>query len=190
MVRMKNQIQTTKSNSILTIVKYGDPILRKKVKDITDFTSLPDMIEKMFNTMHEEDGIGLAANQVGWSLNLLILDTSNLEDNEYGEPYIFINSKIINTEGEIIFEEGCLSVPDIRADINRPETITLRYQDLSQNFHENTFSGIVSRVIQHELDHLQGKLFIDYLPPAKKLLINKRLSEISKKGSPSTGIIL
>ena len=83
-----------------------------------------------------------------------------------------------------------MSVPDIRADINRPETITLQYQDLDQNIHENTFRGIVSRVIQHELDHLQGKLFIDYLPPAKKLLINKRLSEITKKGSPSTGIIL
>ena len=83
-----------------------------------------------------------------------------------------------------------MSVPDIRADINRPETITLRYQDLDQNFHENTFSGIVSRVIQHELDHLQGKFFIDYLPPAKRSLINKRLSEIAKKGRPSTGIVL
>ena len=187
---MKNQTRTTKSNPILSIVKYGDPILRKKVEDVTDFTPLPHMTDQMFNTMYEEHGIGLAANQVGWSLNLLVLDTSNLEDDEDSEPYIFINSKIINTEGEIIFEEGCLSVPDIRADINRPETITLRYQDLDQNFHENIFTGIVSRVIQHELDHLQGKLFIDYLPPSKKLLLNKRLSEISKKGSPSTGIIL
>jgi len=187
---MKNQTQTTKSNSILSIVKYGDPILRKKVKDITDFTSLPDMTEKMFNTMYEENGIGLAANQVGWSLNLLILDTRNLEGEEDSEPYIFINSKLIKTEGAIVLEEGCLSVPDIRADINRPETITLRYQDLDQNFHENTFNGIVSRVIQHELDHLQGKFFIDYLPPAKKLLINKRLLEIAEKGRPSTGIIL
>ena len=187
---MKNQTQTTISNYILPIVKYGDPILRKKVKDITDFTSLPDMIEKMFNTMHEEDGIGLAANQVGWSLNLLVLDTSNLEGENYNEPYIFINSKIIKTEGAIVLEEGCLSVPDIRADINRPETITLQYQDLDQNFHKKIFNGIVSRVIQHELDHLQGKLFIDYLPPAKKLLINKRLLEIAKAGRPSTGIIL
>ena len=187
---MKIQTQTTKSNSILSIVKYGDPILRKKVVDINDFTSLPDMTEQMFNSMYEESGIGLAANQVGWSLNLLVLDTSNLEGEEDSESYIFINSKIIKTEGAIVLEEGCLSVPDIRADINRPETITLRYQDLDQNFHENTFRGIVSRVIQHELDHLQGKLFIDYLPPAKRLLINKRLSEIAEKGSPSTGIIL
>ena len=187
---MKNKLQATKSNSILSIVKYGDPILRKKVRDITDFTSLPNMTEQMFNAMYEENGIGLAANQVGWSLNILVLDTSSIEGEEDSKPYSFINSKIIKTEGAIVLEEGCLSVPDIRADINRPETITLRYQDLDQNFHENTFSGIVSRVIQHELDHLQGKFFIDYLPPAKRSLINKRLSEIAKKGRPSTGIIL
>ena len=95
---MKNQIQTTKSNSILTIVKYGDPILRKKVEDITDFKSLPYMAEQMFNTMYEENGIGLAANQVGWSLNLLVLDTSSLEGEEDSEPYIFVNSKIINMD--------------------------------------------------------------------------------------------
>ena len=187
---MKNQTQTTKSNSILSIVKYGDPILRKKVEDITDFTSLHDMTEQMFNTMYEENGIGLAANQVGWSLNLSVLDTSNLEGEEDSDRYIFINSKITKTEGAIVLEEGCLSVPDIRAGINRPETIILRYQDLYQKFHENTFRGIISRIIQHELDHLQGKFFIDYLSPAKKLMINKKLLEIAKTGRPSTGIIL
>ena len=148
------------------------------------------MVAQMFNTMYEERGLCLAANQVGWSINLLVLDLSNVEGETERKPYVFINSKIIKIEGAIVLEEGCLSVPDIRADINRPETITLRYQDLYQNFHENTFKGIISRIIQHELDHLQGKLFIDYLPPAKKLLINKRLSEIAEKGSPSTGIIL
>ena len=177
---MKNQTQTTKSNSILSIVKYGDPILRRKVDDITDFTSLPDMTEQMFNTMYEESGIGLAANQVGWSLNLSVLDTSNLEGEEDSEPYIFINSKIIKIEGSIVLEEGCLSVPDIRADINRPETITLRYQDINQNFHENTFSGIVSRVIQHELDHLKGKLFIDYLSPLKQKMALKKVKKTIK----------
>ena len=92
--------------------------------------------------------------------------------------------------GSIVLEEGCLSVPNIRAKIKRPETITLKYQDLDENFHENTFTGLVSRIIQHELDHLQGKLFIDYLPPAKKILINKQLLEIANRGIPSTGIIL
>ena len=163
--------------TILPIVKYGDPILRKPVEDMVDFTSSSDMIEKMLNTMYYESGIGLAANQVGWSLNLSVLDTSNLEGEEDSEPYIFINSKIIKIEGSIVLEEGCLSVPDIRADINRPETITLRYQDINQNFHENTFSGIVSRVIQHELDHLKGKLFIDYLSPLKRQRIRKKLEK-------------
>ena len=189
-MRIKIQNQKTKSNSILTVVKYGDPILRKPVEDITDFTSLPNMTEQMFNTMYEENGIGLAANQVGWSLNLSVLDTSNEEGEIDNGPYIFINSKVIKIEGTIVLEEGCLSVPDIRAGINRPETITLRYQDLYQKFHENTFRGIISRIIQHELDHLQGKLFIDYLSPSKRILINKRLLEIAENGIPSTGIIL
>ena len=121
---MKIQTQTTKSNSILSIVKYGDPILRKKVEDITDFTSLPYMTGQMFNTMYKENGIGLAANQVGWSLNILVLDASSLEGEEDSKPSIFINSNIIKKQGAIVLEEGCLSVPDIRAGINRPETIT------------------------------------------------------------------
>ena len=184
------QPQMAKSDSILSIVKYGDPILRKVVENITDFTSLSDMTDKMFKTMYEECGVGLAANQVGWSLNLLVLNASSMEGEENSGPHIFINSQIIKKKGSIVLEEGCLSVPDIRAKIERPETIILRYQDLDKNFHENTFTGIVSRVIQHELDHLQGKFFIDYLLPAKKLLINKRLLEIAKNGRPSTGIIL
>ena len=182
--------QTVTAKPILKIFKYGDPILRKKVEDVTDFTKLPHLVEQMFNTMYEEHGIGLAANQVGYSLNLLVLDTSCLEGEEGSKPYIFINSEIIESEGSTIMEEGCLSVPDIRAEIERPETIIIKFQDLEQNFHEETFNGLISRVIQHELDHLKGKLFVDYLSPGKKMLIKKRLLEISKNGSPSTGIIL
>jgi len=115
--------QTVTANPILKIFKYGDPILRKKVEDVTDFTKLPHLVEQMFNTMYEEHGIGLAANQVGYSLNLLVLDTSCLEGEEDSKPYIFINSEIIESEGSTIMEEGCLSVPDIRAEIERPETI-------------------------------------------------------------------
>ena len=175
---------------MLKILKYGDPILRKKVEDISDFTNLPSLVEQMFNTMHEESGIGLAANQVGYSLNLLVLDTSNLEGEEASKPYILVNTEIIGLKGSSIMEEGCLSVPEIRAEIKRPETIIIKFQDLEQNFHEETFTGLISRVIQHELDHLNGKYFVDYLSPAKKILIKKRLLEISKNGSPSTGIIL
>ena len=182
--------QTEPANPILKIFKYGDPILRKKVEDVIDFTKLPHLVEQMFNTMYEEHGIGLAANQVGYSLNLLVLDISCLEGEEDSKPYIFLNSEIIESEGSTIMEEGCLSVPDIRAEIERPETIIIKFQDLEQNFHEETFNGLISRVIQHELDHLKGKLFVDYLSPGKKMLIKKRLLEISKIGSPSTGIIL
>ena len=182
--------QTVTADPILKIFKYGDPILRKKVKDVNDFTKLPDLVEQMFNTMYKEHGIGLAANQVGYSLNLLVLDASCLEGEEDSKPYIFINSEIIESEGFTIIEEGCLSVPDIRAEIERPETIIIKFQDLEQNFHKETFNGLISRIIQHELDHLKGKLFVDYLSPGKKMLIKKRLLEISKNGSPSTGIIL
>ena len=175
---------------ILPILKYGDPILRKKTALVTDFSSIPQMAEQMFYTMYEERGIGLAANQVGWCMNLLVMDTSNMEGEEDSLPYVFINSEIIKTEGSVIVEEGCLSVPEIRAEIKRPETIILRYQDFDENYQEETFTGLVSRVIQHELDHLKGKLFVDYLSPAKRMLINKRLLEISKTGRPTTGIIL
>ncbi len=185
---MKPQTVTVKPT--LKILKYGDPILRKKVEDVSDFTNLPYLVEQMFNTMHEGSGIGLAANQIGYSLNLVVLDTSNLEGEEDCKPYILINTEIIGSNGSSIMEEGCLSVPDIRAEIERPETIIIKFQDLEQNFHEQSFTGLLSRVIQHELDHLNGKLFVDYLSPAKKILIKKRLLEISKNGSPSTGIIL
>ena len=185
---MKSRLPTTKAT--LKILKYGDPILRKKVDKVIDFTNLPNLVEQMFNTMSEEGGIGLAANQVGYCLNLLVLDTSILEGEENSKPYIFINTEIIGHSGSSTMEEGCLSVPDIRAEIERPETILIKFQDLDQNFHEESFTGLLSRVIQHELDHLNGKFFVDYLSPSKKILIKKRLLEISKNGSPSTGIIL
>lgn len=185
---MKSAKPTAKPT--LKILKYGDPLLRKKVENVIDFKQLPYLVNEMFNSMHEEGGIGLAANQIGYSLNLLILDISNLEGKEDNTPYILINTEIIESSGSCIMEEGCLSVPDIRAEIKRPETIMIKYQDLEQNIHKKSFTGLSSRVIQHELDHLNGKLFVDYLPPAKKILIKKRLLEISKKGSPSTGIIL
>ena len=174
----------------LPVLKYGDPRLRKKVRTIDDFTIIPEMVEQMFHTMAKEHGVGLAANQVGWSFNLMVIDTHNCEGEEGGEACIFINSEILTEEGEVIMEEGCLSVPDIRANIKRAEAITLKYQDINQNFHERYYSGLISRVIQHEMDHLNGKLFIDYLSQTKRMLINKRLLEISKTGRPSSSIIL
>ena len=181
---------TKQAQSTLSILKYGHPLLRKKVKHVVNFDNLSLFVEQMFITMYAERGIGLAANQVGKSINLLIVDIGSIKENENNHPLVFINSNIIKTEGTITFEEGCLSVPDIRAEIVRPETITIQYQDMKQNVHEKIYSGFESRVIQHELDHLEGKLFVDYLSPSKRILVNKRLLEISENGIPSTGIIL
>ena len=184
--------------ALLPVVKYGDPILRKKVDEVSDFSELDNLINDMFETMYNERGIGLAANQVGVSLAILVFDISHYEidentDNEESfepNPRIFINPKIIDSVGECSMEEGCLSVPEIRANILRPETITLQYYDLNKNKCSEVFSGLAARVILHEIDHLNGKFFTDYLSTSKRMLIHKRLQEIAVNGSPSTGIIL
>ena len=144
------------------------------------FSSLPQMAKQMFDTMHEERGIGLAANQVGWCINLLVMDTSIMEGEEDSHPYVFINSEIIKTEGSVVIEEGCLSVPEIRAEIKRPETIILRYQNFDQTYQEEIFTGLGSRVIQHELDHLKGKLFVDYSEKnaVQKLAFGEMISKL------------
>ena len=123
-----------------------------------------------------------------WNFNLLVIDTRNYEED--GDTYTFVNAEILQSEGDIIMEEGCLIVPGIHAQIKRPETLMLRYDDVEQKNHERYYSGISSRVIQHELDHLNGKLFIDYISQTKRIIINKRLLEISKIGRPSSSIIL
>ncbi len=176
--------------ALLPVVKYGDPILRKKVKPVRDFSNLHGLIEDMLETMVEEEGIGLAANQVGRDMNLLVLDVSNIEGETETEPRVFVNMEIIATEGEVVMEEGCLSIPDIRAEIKRPETVTVKFQDVEGRFHEEVFSGLVSRVLQHEFDHLQGRFFTDYLPMAQKMIIRKRLKEISETGKPSVAVTL
>ena len=184
--------------SLLSVVKYGDPILRKKVDRVTDFSKLDILIEDMFETMYYERGIGLAANQVGVNLSILVFDIgdseSNDDENDEGElisePRVFINPKIIETAGECSMEEGCLSVPEIRAEVVRAETITLEYNDLDTNSYSEIFTGLSARVILHEIDHLYGKFFTDYLSKSKRMLIKKRLQEISLTGTPSTGIIL
>ena len=190
MTLMTNNNTAVHTTPSLPISKYGDPVLRKKVDMVDDFTNIPEMAKQMFKTMKEEHGIGLAANQLGWSFNLMVIDTSDCEEEADAGIYIFVNSKISETKGEAIMEEGCLSIPEIRAEIKRPETIFLEYQDLDQNFHKRYFSGLTSRAIQHEIDHLNGKLFIDFLPQATRVLLTKRLLEISKMGKPSSGLIL
>ena len=135
------------NNKILKIVKYGDPILRKKVENVKDFSNLAIFTENMLKIMYEENGIGLAANQVGVSLNILVIDISHTDNDNILKPLILINTKIVHSEGSIKMEEGCLSVPDIRAEIVRPETIKIEFQKHSKltiiNIYKNYWRDIV-----------------------------------------------
>lgn len=177
---------------ILPIVAYGDPILRKKGAPIAaDYPDLEGLLDNMFETMYGAHGIGLAAPQVGRSIRLFIVDATPFEDDEELSEAereflstfkkVFINAEILEETGdEWAFNEGCLSIPDIREDVFRQDTITIKYLD--QHFKEqtDTFEGIAARIIQHEYDHIEGVLFTDKLSPLKKRLIKGKLSNISK----------
>jgi peptide deformylase len=168
------------------IVAYGDPILRKKATAIEpdEYPHIKELIENMFETMYAARGVGLAAPQVGFSMRLFIVDASPFEDEDpglKGFKKTFINAIVLEDKGEEwAFNEGCLSIPDIREDVYRKPTIRLSYYDEDWKHHENTFSGMAARIIQHEYDHIEGKLFIDKLSPLRKRLIEKKLNDISK----------
>lgn len=177
---------------ILPIVAYGDPVLRKETEEITkDYPKLNELIENMFETMYEARGIGLAAPQVGAPIRLFIVDATPFEDDEdFSEEEqkflstfkrVFINAQIIDESGdEWAFNEGCLSIPEVREDVFRQPDIVMEYQDENFKKHKETFSGIVARIIQHEYDHIEGILFTDKLSPLKKRLIKGKLAKISK----------
>ena len=177
---------------ILPILAYGDPILRKKGKDISkEYPKLELLLENMFETMYEAKGIGLAAPQIGLAIRLFIVDATPFgDDEEFSEKereflstfrQVFINARILEETGdEWAFNEGCLSIPDIREDIFRNEDILIEYYDENFNKYTEKFSGIVARIIQHEYDHIEGVLFTDKLTPLKKRIIKGKLSNISK----------
>ena len=166
--------------ALMDVVHYGDPILRKKCNKVKEFKGLNKLIDDMFDTMYEENGIGLAANQVGVDLNLFIIDISDIE--EEGESiHIFINGEIIDSSGESWFEEGCLSIPDVRLDVKRPETITFKYQDLDGKIHTDEIKGLLARAIQHEVDHLNGVFIIDRVSKTTKITVDKELKAIKKE---------
>jgi len=178
---------------ILPIVAYGHPVLRKVAQDIdADYPFLEKLIQDMWETMYASNGVGLAAPQVNKDIRLFIVDSRQIfenmkpdERNEYpddpGIKQVFVNAHIHEINGEEwAYNEGCLSIPKIREDIVRNEIVTLRYQDENFNRHTNTFHGITARIILHEHDHLEGKLFIDYLPPLKRKLMKRKLDDISK----------
>ena len=164
--------------SVLEVVHYGDPILRKKCNSVKDFSKLESLLNDMFDTMYEENGIGLAANQVGFDMNLFIIDISGIEEDE--KTRIFINGEIINSEGESWFEEGCLSIPDIRLNVKRPDIIKFKYQDEKGQEYEEDFDGLLARAIQHEVDHLNGVFIVDRVSKSEKMSVAKELKDIEK----------
>lgn len=164
---------------ILPIFTYDAPILRKKAKSVDDVTpQLKKLIENMFATMHEASGIGLAANQVGKEYAMTVVDISVTEDNENVPPLVLINPEIMGAEGKIVFEEGCLSLPDLRSDVVRPEKIGFTYFDEKMKRIEREADGLLARVVQHEIDHLNGIYFFDRLPPITLSLLKGKLAKI------------
>lgn len=169
---------------VYPIVMYGDPVLRKKAKEIAKGEmDLKAFAQDMFETMAAASGIGLAAPQIGKSIRFFVVDASVLEEQPKLKDFkkVFINPIILEEEGkEWDFEEGCLSIPNIRADVWRKEKLRIRYLDEEWVEHEEEFDGMKARIIQHEYDHIEGKLFIDYLTPLKKKMLKGKLSDISK----------
>ena len=178
---------------ILPIVAYGSPILRKICDDITpDYPGLQELIANMWETMYNSNGVGLAAPQVNEPIRLFVMDSEqiflNQEEDEKGEypdepgyKGVFLNARIIELDGkEWSYNEGCLSIPKIREDINRIEQVTLQFVDENFETHNLSFNGITARVILHEYDHIEGKLFIDHLKPLKRKLMKRKLEDISK----------
>jgi peptide deformylase len=168
---------------VYPIVVYGDPVLKKKGKNIEEGSDYVKILsEDMFETMRNANGVGLAAPQIGKSIRMFIVDATAMEDEELGEyRQVFINPEIIEESGEEWgFEEGCLSIPDIREDIYRQEKVRIRYFDENWKEKEEEFDGIIARVIQHEFDHIEGILFTDHLTPLKRRLLKGKLTNISK----------
>lgn len=177
---------------ILPIVAYGDPVLRKVGTEIgPDYPELDQLVENMWETMYNAAGVGLAAPQVGLPIRLFVVDTTPFADDEDLNPAegerlngfkkVFINAHIETENGkDWAFNEGCLSIPDIREDVTRKPEITITYQDLDFNTHTDRYDGLLARVIQHEYDHIQGILFTDKLSPLKRRLLKSKLGNISK----------
>lgn len=168
---------------ILPIYTYGQPVLREKAKDITpDYPNLSELIENMFETMYNAEGIGLAAPQVGLNIRLFIVDLEPLaEDNEMykGFKKVFINPQIVEQKGEeVSYKEGCLSLPGLSEAVTRPETIVIEYLDENFKSHRETFSHFFARCIQHEYDHIEGILFIDHIAAIRKQLIKSKLNNM------------
>lgn len=177
---------------IYPIVAYGDPVLRKEARDIDPSEiDVKKLAEDMFETMYAAAGVGLAAPQIGLDLRIFVVDGTPINESAETDEDIdkslidfkkvFINAEILEEEGEEwAYEEGCLSIPGIRADVYRPEFVTIRYFDTDWVEHTETHESMAARIIQHEYDHIDGILFTDHLTPLKKQMLKKKLANITK----------
>ncbi|MCW0481935.1 peptide deformylase [Gaoshiqia sediminis] len=181
---------------IYPITVYGEPLLRKVAEPIAkNMDGLQQLIDDMFETMYHSDGVGLAAPQIGKSLRIFVIDASSAADDEpelEGFKKAFINPEILERRGdEWVMNEGCLSLPEIREDVSRPEFVKIKYMDENFVEHVEEYGGFAARVIQHEYDHLEGVLFIDYLSPLRKRMLKGKLTAISKgKVHPAYRIVI
>lgn len=172
---------------IYPIVAYGDPVLKKKAEEITpEYPGLKQLIEDMFETMYNAHGVGLAAPQIGKSIRLFVVDASPFADGEDGDPNcadfkrVFINPIIYEEEGEEWgFEEGCLSIPNIREEVFRKPIVRIEYYDENWDLYEEELDGFAARVVQHEYDHIEGTLFIEHIIPFRRTLLKGKLSDIT-----------
>ena len=177
---------------IYPIVAYGDPVLRKVTIDIDESVDVKQLSEDMFETMYNAKGVGLAGPQVGINLRIFVVDGRPFNEGEDMEErdkdpslidfkQVFINADILDEKGkEWAFEEGCLSIPDIREDVYRPEFVTINFFDENWVEHTKTYEGLAARIIQHEYDHIDGILFTDHLNPVKKRMLKNKLAKITK----------
>ncbi|MBS1927402.1 MAG: peptide deformylase [Chitinophagaceae bacterium] len=178
---------------ILPIVAYGSPVLRKLAQDINpNYPELNKLIADMWETMYNSNGVGLAAPQINRDIRLFVMDSAQIFENqeeeekgkypdEPGFKGVFINAHVVSVDGKKwSYNEGCLSIPRIREDIDRHETVTIDFVDEHFKPQQRTFNGLTARIILHEYDHIDGKLFIDYLKPLKRTLLKRKLDDISK----------
>ncbi|MEO0733884.1 MAG: peptide deformylase [Bacteroidota bacterium] len=170
---------------VLPIYAYGQPVLKKVAKDIgPDYPGLEQLVADMWETMEAANGVGLAAPQIGKSIRLFLVNSGPMHDEgeeHLGIRQVFINAEILEETGkDCSYSEGCLSIPDISGDVERPEEIHIRWQDENFVEHEQTFTGMNARVIQHEYDHIEGILFTELLKPLKKRMVKRRLEKIRK----------
>jgi peptide deformylase len=168
---------------ILPVFAFGQPVLKKRATDINkDYEGLKSLINNMWETMYAAHGVGIAAPQIGVSVRLFIIDSIQIMEEEKkaeGIKKVFINAQIIEETGELwSYEEGCLSIPNIRGDVERQQKVRIQYLDENFEKHDEIYEGINARVIQHEYDHIEGVLFVEKLKPLKKKLIQRKLNDI------------